>query len=158
MLRPKARKPKKTPRPKWRCSIPSLGVATGLPGRVPVADARRASGARGAKARPRVARAANPAVEAARAEGIDARGPLPADTVFAQAQRGAYRWVLALYHDQGLVAVKTATFGEATNWTLGLPYLRTSVDHGTAYDIAGKGVADTGSLRAVIEETLGLLG
>lgn len=98
-----------------------------------------------------------PAVEALRSEGLDVHGPIPADTVFAKAMRGAYRWVLALYHDQGLVAVKTAAFGTATNWTLGLPYLRTSVDHGTAYDIAGRGVADTGSLRAVIEQTLDLL-
>lgn len=98
-----------------------------------------------------------PAVAALRREGLDVHGPVPADTVFAQAQRGAYRWVLALYHDQGLVAVKTAAFGTATNWTIGLPYLRTSVDHGTAYDIAGRGVADTGSLRAVIEQTLELL-
>ena len=99
-----------------------------------------------------------PAVEALRAEGRDVHGPVPADTVFAKAMQRAYRWVLALYHDQGLVAVKTAAFGTATNWTIGLPYLRTSVDHGTAYDIAGRGVADTGSLRAVIEQTLGLLG
>ena len=98
-----------------------------------------------------------PAVDALRREGLDVHGPIPADTAFAKAQRGAYRWVLALYHDQGLVAVKTAAFGLATNWTLGLPYLRTSVDHGTAYDIAGRGVADTGSLRAVIETTLELL-
>lgn len=99
-----------------------------------------------------------PAVEALRAEGHDVHGPVPADTVFARAMQGAYRWVLALYHDQGLVAVKTAAFGTATNWTIGLPYLRTSVDHGTAYDVAGRGVADTGSLRAVIEQTLELLG
>jgi 4-hydroxythreonine-4-phosphate dehydrogenase len=98
-----------------------------------------------------------PAVEHLRAEGIDVHGPIPADTVFARALRGDFRWVLALYHDQGLVAVKTVAFGLATNWTLGLPYLRTSVDHGTAYDIAGRGVADTGSLRAVIETTLELL-
>ncbi len=66
-------------------------------------------------------------------------------------------WVLALYHDQGLIAVKTAAFGQATNWTLGLPYLRTSVDHGTAYAVAGRGEADAGPLRAVVETTLALL-
>jgi 4-hydroxythreonine-4-phosphate dehydrogenase len=65
--------------------------------------------------------------------------------------------VLALYHDQGLIAVKTAAFGVATNWTLGLPYLRTSVDHGTAFDKAGKGLADHGPLAAVVATTLELL-
>ncbi|MDA8019909.1 MAG: 4-hydroxythreonine-4-phosphate dehydrogenase PdxA [Thermoanaerobaculia bacterium] len=98
-----------------------------------------------------------PAIVRLQDEGIDVHGPLPADTVFERARRGDFRWVLALYHDQGLVAVKTAAFGQATNWTVGLPYLRTSVDHGTAYDIAGRGIADTGSLRAVIEQTLELL-
>lgn len=98
-----------------------------------------------------------PAIERARAEGIDVRGPESADSVFARARRGEFRWVLALYHDQGLVAVKTAAFGRATNWTLGLSYLRTSVDHGTAYEIAGRGVADGGSLRAVIDQTLRLV-
>jgi len=65
--------------------------------------------------------------------------------------------VLALYHDQGLIAVKTASFGTATNWTLGLPFLRTSVDHGTAFPLAGKGVADAGPMAAVVEATLGLI-
>ena len=98
-----------------------------------------------------------PAVEQARAEGIDVEGPTSADSLFARAARGAWDWVLALYHDQGLIAIKTAAFGEATNWTLGLPYLRTSVDHGTAYDIAGRGIADVSSLRAVVASTLGLV-
>ncbi len=98
-----------------------------------------------------------PAVAAARREGIDVRGPESPDSLFARARRGEVDWVLALYHDQGLIAVKTAAFGRATNWTLGLPYLRTSVDHGTAYDIAGRGVAEDGSLRAVVETTLELL-
>lgn len=98
-----------------------------------------------------------PAVSRARAEGIDAYGPESADSLFARVIRGAYDWVLALYHDQGLIGVKTASFGDATNWTLGLPYLRTSVDHGTAYDIAGQGVADPSSLRAVITSTLELV-
>ncbi len=99
-----------------------------------------------------------PAVAAARAEGIDAHGPESPDTLFARAAGGEFDWVLALYHDQGLIPVKTAAFGEATNWTLGLPFLRTSVDHGTAYDIAGRGRADPSSLRAVLTTTLRLLG
>ncbi|MEM8995570.1 MAG: 4-hydroxythreonine-4-phosphate dehydrogenase PdxA [Acidobacteriota bacterium] len=98
-----------------------------------------------------------PAVDRLRAEGLDVHGPSSADSLFARAQRGAFRWVLALYHDQGLIAVKTAAFGDATNWTLGLPYLRTSVDHGTAYDIAGRGEADASSLFAVVETTLELI-
>ena len=98
-----------------------------------------------------------PAVEAARREGIDARGPESPDSLFARARRGEFDWVLALYHDQGLIAVKTAAFGEATNWTLGLPFLRTSVDHGTAYEIAGRGVADAAPLAAVVRTTLRLL-
>jgi 4-hydroxythreonine-4-phosphate dehydrogenase len=98
-----------------------------------------------------------PAVALARAEGIDARGPESADSLFARARRGEFDWVLALYHDQGLIAVKTAAFGMATNWTLGLPFLRTSVDHGTAFPIAGRGIADVGPLAAVVDTTLDLL-
>ncbi len=98
-----------------------------------------------------------PAVAAARARGLDVHGPESADSLFARARRGEFDWVLALYHDQGLIAVKTASFGSATNWTLGLPWLRTSVDHGTAFGIAGRGMADDGPLRAVVATTLGLL-
>jgi 4-hydroxythreonine-4-phosphate dehydrogenase len=99
-----------------------------------------------------------PAVAAARRRGIDAHGPESADSLFARARRGEFDWVLALYHDQGLIAVKTAAFGEAVNLTLGLPYLRTSVDHGTAFGIAGTGQADPGALERVVEVTLALLG
>ncbi len=102
-------------------------------------------------------REVRPAVAAARAEGIDAWGPESPDSVFARARRGEFDWVLALYHDQGLIAVKTAAFGTATHWTLGLPILRTSVDHGTAYAIAGRGMADPEPLRAVVHQTLELL-
>lgn len=102
-------------------------------------------------------REVRPAVAAAREEGIDAHGPESADSLFARASQGEFDWVLALYHDQGLVAVKTAAFGVATNWTLGLPFLRTSVDHGTAYGIAGQGRADIGPMEAVIRQTLDLL-
>jgi 4-hydroxythreonine-4-phosphate dehydrogenase len=98
-----------------------------------------------------------PAVAAARARGIDAHGPESADSLFARARRGEFDWVLALYHDQGLIAVKTASFGAATNWTLGLPFLRTSVDHGTAFPLAGTGRADAGPMRAVLATTLALL-
>ena len=98
-----------------------------------------------------------PAVAAARERGLDVRGPESADSLFARARRGEFDWVLALYHDQGLIAVKTAAFGLATNWTLGLPFLRTSVDHGTAFSIAGRGVADAQPLRAVIDTTLALI-
>lgn len=82
-----------------------------------------------------------PAVEQARSMGIDAHGPESPDSLFARARGGEFDWVLALYHDQGLIPIKTMGFGSATNWTLGLPFVRTSVDHGTAFDIAGRGVA-----------------
>jgi 4-hydroxythreonine-4-phosphate dehydrogenase len=91
-----------------------------------------------------------PAIEAARARGIDASGPWPADTVFSRAARGEFDVVIACYHDQGLIPVKLLAFGRAVNVTLGLPIIRTSVDHGTAFDIAGKGVADPSSLVEAI--------
>jgi 4-hydroxythreonine-4-phosphate dehydrogenase len=87
-----------------------------------------------------------PAVEACASEGIDIRGPFPADTVFLRAQRGEFDVVIACYHDQGLIPVKMAAFGRAVNVTLGLPIIRTSVDHGTAFDIAGQGKADPSSM------------
>jgi 4-hydroxythreonine-4-phosphate dehydrogenase len=87
-----------------------------------------------------------PAVEASRARGIDIDGPLPADTVFVRAMRGDFDAVIACYHDQGLIPVKLVAFGRAVNVTLGLPIIRTSVDHGTAFDIAGQGVADPSSM------------
>ncbi len=99
----------------------------------------------------------SPAVAVARERGIDAHGPESPDSLFARARRGAFDWVLSLYHDQGLIAVKTAAFGSATNWTLGLPFLRTSVDHGTGFTLAGQGRADAGPLAGVVETTLKLL-
>ena len=87
-----------------------------------------------------------PAVQAARGSGIEVAGPHPADTLFARAARGEFDLVLALYHDQATIAVKTRSFGDAVNMTVGLPFLRTSVDHGTAYDIAGTGRADPSSM------------
>ncbi len=92
-----------------------------------------------------------PAVEAARSRGIDIRGPFPGDTIFVRASRHEFDAVIACYHDQGLIPVKLLAFGSAVNVTLGLPIVRTSVDHGTAFDIAGKGVADPSSM---IEATL----
>jgi 4-hydroxythreonine-4-phosphate dehydrogenase len=82
---------------------------------------------------------------------LDVRGPFPADTVFVRAARGEFDAVLACYHDQGLIAVKCLAFGEAVNVTLGLPIIRTSVDHGTAFDIAGRGVADHSSMVEAIK-------
>jgi 4-hydroxythreonine-4-phosphate dehydrogenase len=96
-------------------------------------------------------RVLRPAVEAARARGVRIDGPFPADTVFVRASRGEFDAVIACYHDQGLIPVKLLAFGRAVNVTLGLPIVRTSVDHGTAFDIAGKGIADASSM---IEATL----
>ncbi len=87
-----------------------------------------------------------PAVDAARARGVRIEGPFPGDTVFVRAARGEFDAVIACYHDQGLIPVKLLAFGRAVNVTLGLPIIRTSVDHGTAFDIAGKGVADPSSM------------
>jgi 4-hydroxythreonine-4-phosphate dehydrogenase len=87
-----------------------------------------------------------PAITACAARGIDVRGPFPADTLFNRAIKGEFDAVVACYHDQGLIPVKLLAFGRAVNVTLGLPIVRTSVDHGTAFDIAGQGVADPGSL------------
>jgi len=91
-----------------------------------------------------------PAVARARARGVDLTGPIPGDTVFVRASRGEFDCVLACYHDQGLIPVKLLAFGTAVNVTIGLPIIRTSVDHGTAFDIAGKGVADPGSMIAAV--------
>lgn len=99
-----------------------------------------------------------PALASLRAEGIDLRGPLPADTAFTHAQLADVDAVLAMYHDQGLPVLKHAGFGEAVNVTLGLPFVRTSVDHGTALALAGTGRADAGSLRAAVALAIGLSG
>lgn len=87
-----------------------------------------------------------PAVKRARVSGIRCTGPFPADTLFGKAVSGEFDGVVAMYHDQGLVALKTVAFGHCVNITVGLPFIRTSVDHGTAYDIVGKGKADPTSL------------
>lgn len=92
-----------------------------------------------------------PAIRLARDNGIDASGPYPGDTVFRRAIDGAFDVVVAMYHDQGLIAVKTLEWERAVNCTIGLPVLRTSPDHGTAFDIAGSGTADASSLLASID-------
>jgi 4-hydroxythreonine-4-phosphate dehydrogenase len=95
-------------------------------------------------------RAIGPAIDACRSRGIDVSGPYPGDTVFVRARRGDFDVVVACYHDQGLIPVKLVAFGQAVNVTLGLPIIRTSVDHGTAFDIAGKGVADPESMITAV--------
>jgi 4-hydroxythreonine-4-phosphate dehydrogenase len=91
-----------------------------------------------------------PSVASARLRGIDVVGPVPADTLFHQAIRGDYDVVVAMYHDQGLAPLKMIAFENGVNWTLGLPFVRTSPDHGTAYDLANRGVANPSSMRAAL--------
>lgn len=95
-----------------------------------------------------------PTLDALRAEGLQLRGPIPADTAFTPSQLAECDVIVAMYHDQGLPTLKHQGFGNAVNVTLGLPFVRTSVDHGTALDIAGKGLADSGSLVAATAEAL----
>jgi 4-hydroxythreonine-4-phosphate dehydrogenase len=92
-----------------------------------------------------------PSIESFRNEGFQVTGPYSADTLFYRAYHGEFDAVVAMYHDQGLVPIKLVHFNEAVNLTLGLPIIRTSVDHGTAYDIAGSGKADAGSLHAALQ-------
>ena len=91
-----------------------------------------------------------PVLDALRAEGMDLRGPLPADTMFHPAARARYDAAICMYHDQALIPIKTIDFAGGVNVTLGLPFVRTSPDHGTAHDIAGQGLADPTSLRAAL--------
>jgi 4-hydroxythreonine-4-phosphate dehydrogenase len=90
-------------------------------------------------------------VQLAQRDGLQVTGPHPPDTVFLAASRGKYDVVMAMYHDQGLIPVKTLAFEQSVNVTIGLPYLRVSVDHGTAFDIAGKGIADAAPMKYAIE-------
>ena len=99
-----------------------------------------------------------PAVEKARAEGWNLLGPLPPDTVFMRARRGDFDGIVGMYHDQGHIPVKAVAFDRSVNVTLGLPIIRTSVDHGTAFDIAGKGIAKAENLDAAIEMAIRLIG
>jgi 4-hydroxythreonine-4-phosphate dehydrogenase len=98
-----------------------------------------------------------PAVAALRQEGLQASGPYPADSLFVRAAKGEFDAVVAAYHDQGLIPVKLLAFGHAVNVTLGLPFVRTSVDHGTGFDIVGKGQADPGSLLAAMRSAITLV-
>lgn len=91
-----------------------------------------------------------PAIRALQQRGVDVAGPLSGDTVFYYALRGDFDAVVAMYHDQGLAPLKAVAFESGINWTLGLPFIRTSPDHGTAYDIAGKGIANPSSMMAAI--------
>lgn len=99
-----------------------------------------------------------PVLDTLRAQGMNLAGPLPADTLFAQLRKQAADAVLAMYHDQGLPVLKYASFGEGVNVTLGLPFIRTSVDHGTALELAGAGNIETGSLLAAIQLAIQLAG
>ena len=92
-----------------------------------------------------------PAIATLRAEGIDVRGPLPADTMFHEAARKTYDCAICMYHDQALIPIKTIAFDDGVNVTLGLPFIRTSPDHGTAFDIAGTGNANPSSLIAALK-------
>ncbi|HEY2846551.1 MAG TPA: 4-hydroxythreonine-4-phosphate dehydrogenase PdxA, partial [Pyrinomonadaceae bacterium] len=91
-----------------------------------------------------------PAIDTCRNEGINVSGPYSPDTIFLRGSRGEFDVVIAMYHDQATIAVKSISFGHGVNVTLGLPFIRTSVDHGTAYDIAGKGIADASSMTLAI--------
>lgn len=91
-----------------------------------------------------------PAIEESKEKGSPVEGPFAPDTLFVKANQGLYDAVVVMYHDQGLIPLKMASFGKAVNITLGLPFVRTSVDHGTAFDIVGKGIADAGSMDAAI--------
>jgi 4-hydroxythreonine-4-phosphate dehydrogenase len=93
----------------------------------------------------------SPSIRKAIDEGYNVSGPYPPDTIFQKAAAGKFDAVVAMYHDQGLIPLKLLHFSDAVNITLGLPIIRTSVDHGTAYDIAGKGCADPSSLKSAIE-------
>jgi 4-hydroxythreonine-4-phosphate dehydrogenase len=117
--------------------------------RLAVAGLNPHAGEEGALGREDIA-IVKPAVDLLRHEGIDARGPLPADTMFHAAARASYDAALAMYHDQALIPIKTLAFDHAVNVTLGLPFVRTSPDHGTAFDIAGTGKADPSSLIAAL--------
>jgi 4-phospho-D-threonate 3-dehydrogenase / 4-phospho-D-erythronate 3-dehydrogenase len=103
-------------------------------------------------------RVIEPAIAACAGDGISVAGPFPADTLFVRASRGEYDAVIACYHDQGLIPIKLLAFGKSVNVTLGLPIIRTSVDHGTAFDIAGKNVADPGSMIEAVRLAAKLAG
>jgi 4-hydroxythreonine-4-phosphate dehydrogenase len=128
------------------CELPRFGIDTP---RIAVAGLNPHAGEHGLFGREEETVMA-PAIARARQRGIAVSGPFPGDTVFIRARRGEFDVVIAAYHDQGLIPVKLVAFGEAVNVTLGLPIIRTSVDHGTAFDIAGRGIADPESMIAAV--------
>lgn len=127
-------------------SLPAFGIASP---RIAVAGLNPHAGEDGLMGREEVM-VMQPAIARAQAAGIDVQGPFPADTLFVRAVRGEFDAVIAAYHDQGLVPVKLIAFGRSVNVTLGLPIIRTSVDHGTAFDIARQGKADSSSMVEAI--------
>jgi 4-hydroxythreonine-4-phosphate dehydrogenase len=129
--------------------LPRFGDSAGRPARIAVAGLNPHAGEHGLFGREEE-QTIVPAIAACRARGVDVQGPFPGDSVFVRAARGEFDVVVACYHDQGLIPVKLLAFGRAVNVTLGLPIVRTSVDHGTAFDIAGRGVADPGSMIAAV--------
>jgi 4-hydroxythreonine-4-phosphate dehydrogenase len=129
--------------------------ALGFPGPVAVCGLNPHAGEGGTIGREEV-EIIEPAVRQAQCEGLEVEGPFPADTVFHQATQGRFSAVLAMYHDQGLGPLKLLHFGDAVNVTLGLPFVRTSVDHGTGYDLVGKGIAATSSLKRALELAIAL--
>jgi 4-hydroxythreonine-4-phosphate dehydrogenase len=131
---------------KWRKASPRIGVAALNP-----------HGSDGGLFGNEEAEQILPAVNDAQAEGINARGPFPADSIFYRAINGEFDVVLAMYHDQGHIAVKVHGFEKSVAVTLGLPFVRTSVDHGTAFDIAGKGIADHQSMVEAIRTAVELV-
>ena len=133
---------------------PRFGIAKP---RILVAGLNPHAGEAGHLGREEIERIA-PALATVAGEGIDARGPYPADTLFTPRMLESADAVLAMYHDQGLPVLKHASFGDAVNVTLGLPVIRTSVDHGTALDLAGHGAIDTGSLEAALVLAIDLAG
>jgi 4-hydroxythreonine-4-phosphate dehydrogenase len=139
-----------------RITDAALRRSLGRPPRIAVAGLNPHAGEGGLFGREEV-EAIRPAVEAARAAGLDAHGPFAPDTVFMRARRGEFDAVVAMYHDQGLIPVKYLGVEQGVNVTLGLPLVRTSPDHGTAFDIAGTGQADPSSLLAAIRAARGLV-
>ena len=127
-------------------SLPRFGIATP---RIALAGLNPHAGEDGLMGREEI-EVMRPAIARAQASGIDVDGPFPADTLFVRAARGDFDVVIAAYHDQGLVPVKLLAFGRSVNVTIGLPIVRTSVDHGTAFDIARQGKADAGSMVEAI--------
>ncbi|MEK7748331.1 MAG: 4-hydroxythreonine-4-phosphate dehydrogenase PdxA [Nitrospirota bacterium] len=122
----------------------------GLPyGKIAVAGLNPHAGEGGLFGREEIEEIA-PAVLASKVLGMNVSGPYPADTLFSRLKQGQFDAAVALYHDQALIPIKLLAFGSGINVTVGLPFIRTSVDHGTAYDIAGKGIADEGSLKEAV--------